>query len=56
MFFSNETILYSVEWSDDDNLFVMWMNRIQNESHLVHYHIINNTVEVMEVSKNIAAF
>lgn len=50
-FFSNETILYSVGWSDDEHLFAMWMNRIQNESHLVHYYIHNNTAEVSEVSK-----
>ncbi|XP_016661848.1 venom dipeptidyl peptidase 4 isoform X1 [Acyrthosiphon pisum] len=47
--YTNETILYSVGWSDDEHLFAMWMNRIQNESHLVHYHISNNKAEVMEM-------
>lgn len=52
--FSSEIILYDVAWSDDEHLFAMWMNRIQNKSHLVHYHISNNTVEVKEVSSNTA--
>ncbi|XP_025191243.1 venom dipeptidyl peptidase 4-like isoform X2 [Melanaphis sacchari] len=47
--YTNETILYTVVWSDDEHLFAMWMNRIQNESHLVHYHISNNTAEVKEM-------
>lgn len=47
--YTNETILYTVGWSGDEHLFVMWMNRIQNESHLVHYHISNNTAEVKEM-------
>lgn len=50
--FSGEIILYYVAWSDDEHLFAMWMNRIQNKSHLVHYHISDNTAEVIEVSSN----
>ncbi|XP_060847595.1 venom dipeptidyl peptidase 4-like [Rhopalosiphum padi] len=47
--YPNETILYTVGWSDDEHLYAMWMNRIQNESHLVHYYIHNNTAEVSEM-------
>jgi len=50
-FFSNETILYKVVWSEDEHLFAMWMNRIQNESHFVHYYIFDNKAEVIEVSE-----
>ncbi|VVC36524.1 Dipeptidylpeptidase IV, N-terminal domain,Peptidase S9, prolyl oligopeptidase, catalytic [Cinara cedri] len=46
--YTNETILDTVIWSGDEHLYVMWMNRIQNESHLVHYYISNNSVEVRE--------
>ncbi|KAE9529069.1 hypothetical protein AGLY_012023 [Aphis glycines] len=47
--YTDETILYTVLWSGDEHLFAMWMNRIQNESHLVHYHISNNTAEGKEM-------
>lgn len=50
---SDETILYKVIWSNDENLFAMWMNRFQNESHLVHYHVTDDTVKVKEVSVSI---
>lgn len=51
-YYRNETILYKAVWSDDDHLYVMWMNRFQNKSHLVHYHIENNAANVKEVSLN----
>lgn len=51
-YYRNETILYKAMWSDDDHLYVMWMNRLQNKSHLVHYHIENNAADVKEVSLN----
>lgn len=48
-FSSNETILYTVIWSGDEHLYAMWMNRYQNESHLVHYHIKNDVAIIKEV-------
>lgn len=46
---SPDIILNTVIWSDDSNLFVMWMNRVQNESSLVHY-FVEDTVESKNVS------
>lgn len=39
---SSDIILNTVVWSDDNNLFVMWMNRVQNESTLVHYFVADS--------------
>ncbi|XP_050438092.1 venom dipeptidyl peptidase 4 isoform X2 [Adelges cooleyi] len=44
-------ILNTVLWSDDANLFVIWMNRIQNEAQLVHYVLDKNTVKIQYVKK-----
>lgn len=46
---SSDFILNTVVWSDDSNLFVIWMNRVQNESSLVHYFVAD-TVESKNVS------
>ncbi|XP_050530532.1 venom dipeptidyl peptidase 4-like isoform X2 [Daktulosphaira vitifoliae] len=48
--FSKEVILKNVLWSDDSNIFVLWMNRIQNEAQLVHY-IVNDTIDIKHVHK-----
>ncbi|VVC29748.1 Hypothetical protein CINCED_3A012805 [Cinara cedri] len=49
---SDDIILNTVIWSDDSNLFVMWMNRVQNESVLVHYSIGNTAQLKNSVSFN----
>lgn len=46
---SSDIILNTVVWSDDTNLFVIWMNRIQNESSLVHY-LVSDSAEIKNVS------
>lgn len=46
---STDIILNTVLWSDDTNLFVIWMNRVQNESALVHYSVIDSA-EIKKVS------
>ncbi|CAI6356937.1 unnamed protein product [Macrosiphum euphorbiae] len=43
-------ILNTVVWSDDTNLFAMWMNRIQNKSYLVHYSVFNSAESVNVVT------
>lgn len=48
---STDIILNTVLWSDDTNLFVIWMNRVQNESALVHYSV-TDTAEIKNVSLN----
>lgn len=46
---STDIILNTVVWSDDSNLFVMWMNRVQNESVLVQYEV-EDTAKIIKVS------
>ncbi|XP_022174012.1 venom dipeptidyl peptidase 4 isoform X2 [Myzus persicae] len=43
-------ILNTVVWSDDTNLFAMWMNRIQNKSYLVHYSVVNSAETIQVVT------
>ncbi|XP_025425520.1 venom dipeptidyl peptidase 4-like isoform X2 [Sipha flava] len=42
---STDIILNTVVWSDDTNLFVIWMNRVQNTSYLVHYLVTEDFAE-----------
>jgi len=47
---TKDIILNTVIWSDDTNLFAMWMNRVQNKSYLVHYSVVNSAESINVVT------
>ncbi|XP_050526616.1 venom dipeptidyl peptidase 4-like isoform X2 [Daktulosphaira vitifoliae] len=47
----NDLILNNVLWSDDSNLFINWMNRVQNETRLAHYIVSDDEIKLNIVTK-----
>ncbi|KAE9544117.1 hypothetical protein AGLY_001806 [Aphis glycines] len=47
---TKDIILYTVQWSDDTNLFTFWMNRVQNKTYLVHYSVVDSAESINVVT------